>query len=69
MSLSMVKAMLMLIKMTEVDSSDSARGNPTMDYPSDLFQIDACTNVSCTLPGVVLLVSMVRLGKLLYTFL
>ena len=59
----------MLTKTIEGESIDPVRANIATDSPRDLFPIDVCTNISCTSPGVPLLVSMARLGKSPKTFL
>ena len=69
LSLSMEKLMLTLIKTKEGESSDPVRTNVVKDTPRDLFQTDACTNISCNSPEVALLASMVILGKSSHNFL
>ena len=64
----MAKAISVLIEMTEGESRFPARANSTTDSPRDLFPTVACANVNWTLPGVVILVSIEKLGKSLQTF-
>ena len=62
------KEVLMSIKTIEGESSDPSRANYVTDFPRDLFPTYAWANVSGTLTGVEILVSMAIIGKLLNTF-
>ena len=61
--------MSILRETTEGELRSSAREKTAMDYPNDLFPTAAWLNVTSTLPGIVLLVSIARLGKSSQTFL
>ena len=68
LSLYITKEVLMSIKTIEGESSDPSRANYVTDFPRDLFPTYAWANVSGTLTGVEILVSMAIIGKLLNTF-
>ena len=63
----MAKAMLMLMDTTDGSPSDPVRVKAVTDYPRDLLPTNACASGSCTLPGVDLLVVIVRFGKYFHT--
>ena len=63
----LVKAMSVSIGMTVIASINPARAKALTDYPIYLLPTDVCANVSCTLTGVVFLVSMAIFGKSLHT--
>ena len=69
LSTSVTKEISMLIETTEGESRFSDRANATKYHLRDLLPMVACTNVCWILPGVVLLVSIARLGKSLQTYL
>ena len=50
---------------TEGDLRSPARAKPTTDYPKDLFPMVAWPNIHWTSPGVALLVSIAKFGKIL----
>ena len=63
LSPAMAKSISASIEKVEDELSDPARASAITDYTRYIFPTDAWTNVSCTLPGVALLVNMKRMGK------
>ena len=65
---SVVKVIAVLIEKIKGQSTFTARENYTTDSLRDLFPTVTCANISWTSPGVALLVSIARLGKLSQSF-